>query len=94
MSESLLSYPLSEYGSKGKTDKCELKAPFILSFSDPEVDALVHRKFKNYVHEENANDAIIFHESLGQPSHIPEVSTFNTGDLHVITIWRFGMSLF
>uniref|UniRef100_A0A0R3RWE0 Tudor domain-containing protein n=1 Tax=Elaeophora elaphi TaxID=1147741 RepID=A0A0R3RWE0_9BILA len=46
LSESLCSLPISEYESKVKTEKeRELKAPFILSFNDPEVDALVHRKY-------------------------------------------------
>ncbi|KAM3722144.1 DNA gyrase subunit [Dirofilaria immitis] len=73
-SESLYSFPASEYESEVKTGKePELKTPYILSFNDPEVDALVHRKFKNYVHEENATDAVIPHQSSSaQHSHVPE----------------------
>ncbi|VDK77387.1 unnamed protein product [Litomosoides sigmodontis] len=72
--ESECSFSVSQYESKIKTEKeLELKAPFILSFNDPEVDALVHRKFKNYVHEENPTDAAIHHESsLVQQSHSSE----------------------
>ncbi|KAL3997687.1 hypothetical protein ACH3XW_11940 [Acanthocheilonema viteae] len=72
VSESL--FPVSEYGSKIKADKeRELKAPLILSFNDPEVDALVHRKFKSYVHEENPSDALTLQQSSVQQSHTPEV---------------------
>ncbi|KAK6105850.1 hypothetical protein QQG55_21905 [Brugia pahangi] len=71
-SESLHSFPVSEYESNIKTGKKrEPKAPFIPSFNDPEVDALVHRKFKNYVHEENSTDVVLQQSSM-QQSHMPE----------------------
>ncbi|EJW87806.1 hypothetical protein WUBG_01285 [Wuchereria bancrofti] len=71
-SESLQSFPVSEYESNIKTGKeREPKAPFIPSFNDPEVDALVHRKFKNYVHE-NSTNAVVLQQSSMQQSHMPE----------------------
>uniref|UniRef100_A0AAF5Q2E6 Uncharacterized protein n=2 Tax=Wuchereria bancrofti TaxID=6293 RepID=A0AAF5Q2E6_WUCBA len=71
-SESLQSFPVSEYESNIKTGKeREPKALFIPSFNDPEVDALVHRKFKNYVHE-NSTNAVVLQQSSMQQSHMPE----------------------
>lgn len=74
----MCSFSVSQYESEIKTEKeRELKAPFILSFNDPEVDALVHRKFKNYVHEENPTDTVIHQESSVQQSRMSEVGIFN-----------------
>lgn len=76
LSENLCAFPVSEYESKIKTEReREVKTPFILSFNDPEVDALVHRKFKNYVHEENTTDALVLQQfSPSQRPHISEVN--------------------
>ncbi|VDK67066.1 unnamed protein product [Onchocerca ochengi] len=86
LSESLYSFPVSEYENKNKTEKeRDLNAPFILSFNDPEVDALVHRKFKNYVYEENATDAVIPQQSSSaQQSYIPEHLEASTSRIEYI----------
>ncbi|CAG9532793.1 unnamed protein product [Cercopithifilaria johnstoni] len=84
-SESLCSFPVSEYESKTKIEKeRELNAPFILSFNDPEVDALVHRKFKNYVHEENQTDALTLQRSSTQQLRMPELLEASTSRIEYV----------
>uniref|UniRef100_A0A915Q2U5 Uncharacterized protein n=1 Tax=Setaria digitata TaxID=48799 RepID=A0A915Q2U5_9BILA len=74
MSGSLYSFPVSEYDNEIRNEKeHEVKAPVILSFNDPEVDALVHRKFKNFVYDEHAVDAgTVQHSISAQNPLMPE----------------------